>query len=106
MLVSNTHSGWAPTAWTWAQARSGVIPSMISPLDEASQVDADAVAWPTTFLRCGDTDVCQRVHARILELTQIYTHTAGMAGIYAACALLRLATNVPAELWVPANDEQ
>jgi len=79
---------------------------MISPLDEASQVDADAVAWPTTFLRCGDTDVCQRVHARILELTQIYTHTAGMAGIYAACALLRLATNVPAELWVPANDEQ
>jgi len=54
--------------------------------------------------RAGNVATCQRLHAEIFELTGIYTQKAGLAGLYAACAVLGLARNVPAEPWVPVGD--
>jgi len=54
--------------------------------------------------RAGDVAACQRLHAEIFELTGMYTQKAGLAGLYAACALLGLARNVPAEPWVAVGD--
>lgn len=54
--------------------------------------------------RAGDITSCQRLHAQIFELTGMYTQTAGLAGLYAACAVLGLARNVPAEPWVAVGD--
>jgi len=54
--------------------------------------------------RAGNVATCQRLHAEIFELTGIYTQKAGLAGLYAACAALGLARNVPAEPWVPVGD--
>jgi 4-hydroxy-tetrahydrodipicolinate synthase len=54
--------------------------------------------------RAGDVATCQRLHGQILELTGMYTQKAGLAGLYAACALLGLARNVPAEPWAPVGD--
>jgi 4-hydroxy-tetrahydrodipicolinate synthase len=54
--------------------------------------------------RAGDVATCQRLHAEIFELTSMYTQKAGLAGLYAACAVLGLARNVPAEPWAPVAD--
>ncbi len=54
--------------------------------------------------RAGDVATCQRLHAEIFELTSMYTQKAGLAGLYAACAVLGLARNVPAEPWAPVGD--
>jgi len=54
--------------------------------------------------RAGDIATCQRLHGEIFELTGMYTNKAGLAGLYAACALLGLARNVPAEPWVAVGD--
>ena len=54
--------------------------------------------------RAGDVATCQRLHAQILELTGMYTNKLGLAGLYAACALLGLARNAPAEPWAPVAD--
>ena len=54
--------------------------------------------------RAGDVAACKLVHGQIFELTGIYTNTARLAGLYAACALLGLASNVPAEPWAPVGD--
>ncbi len=54
--------------------------------------------------RAGDVAACQRLHAEIFELTGMYTQKAGLAGLYAACAVLGLARNVPAEPWAPVDD--
>lgn len=54
--------------------------------------------------RAGERDAYQRLHAQIHDLTTIYAHQ--LPGIYAACALLGLAQNVPAEPWAPIEDEQ
>ena len=40
----------------------------------------------------------------MLALSEIYT--VGLVGVYAACALLGLAGNTPAEPWAPLGDEQ
>jgi dihydrodipicolinate synthase/N-acetylneuraminate lyase len=56
--------------------------------------------------RARELSTCQRVHAEIYDLTEIYTRVAGLPGLYAACALLGLASNVPAEPWAPVSDEQ
>jgi len=54
----------------------------------------------------GDVQTCQSLHAQILELTAMYTQKAGLPGLYAACALLGLAPNTPAEPWIaPADDD-
>jgi len=50
-----------------------------------------------------DLAACQRLHAEIFELTGMYTQKAGLPGLYAACALLGLVRNVPAEPWVPVG---
>lgn len=47
-----------------------------------------------------DIQTCQNLHAQIMELTGMYSKS-GLAGLYAACALLGLAKNIPAEPWVP-----
>jgi dihydrodipicolinate synthase/N-acetylneuraminate lyase len=54
--------------------------------------------------RANDVAACQRLHGQIFELTGMYTQKAGLAGLYAACALLGLARNVPAEPWAPVSD--
>jgi dihydrodipicolinate synthase/N-acetylneuraminate lyase len=54
--------------------------------------------------RAGDVATCQALHGQIFELTGMYTNKAGLAGLYAACALLGLAQNVPAEPWAPVGD--
>jgi 4-hydroxy-tetrahydrodipicolinate synthase len=51
--------------------------------------------------RAGDLAVCQRLHGEIFDLTLMYTQKAGLAGLYAACSLLGLARNQPAEPWAP-----
>src|SRR5437870_2297432 len=38
--------------------------------------------------RAGDVATCQRLHAQIFEFTGMYTNKLGLAGLYAACALL------------------
>jgi 4-hydroxy-tetrahydrodipicolinate synthase len=48
-----------------------------------------------------DLATCQRLHGEIFELTGMYTQKAGLPGLYAACALLGLVRNVPAEPWAP-----
>lgn len=50
--------------------------------------------------QAGDIETCQRLHAQIYALTGMYTNTLGLPGLYAACALLGLARNVPAEPWI------
>jgi 4-hydroxy-tetrahydrodipicolinate synthase len=54
--------------------------------------------------RAGDVATCQRLHNQIFELTGMYTQKHGLAGLYAACALLGLAPNVPAEPWVAVGN--
>lgn len=54
--------------------------------------------------RAGDVATCQRLHGEIVELTGMYTQKAGLAGLYAACALLGLARNIPAEPWVGVGE--
>jgi 4-hydroxy-tetrahydrodipicolinate synthase len=51
-----------------------------------------------------DLATCQRLHNDIFELTGMYTQKAGLPGLYAACALLGLARNVPAEPWAPVGE--
>jgi 4-hydroxy-tetrahydrodipicolinate synthase len=53
--------------------------------------------------RAGDLAVCQRLHGEIFDLTLMYTQKAGLAGLYAACSLLGLARNQPAEPWAPVG---
>jgi 4-hydroxy-tetrahydrodipicolinate synthase len=50
--------------------------------------------------RARDIAACQRLHGEIFDLTGMYTNKAGLSGLYAACAVLGLARNVPAEPWV------
>jgi 4-hydroxy-tetrahydrodipicolinate synthase len=50
--------------------------------------------------RAGDVATCQRLHGEIFDLTSMYTQKLGLAGLYAACAVLGLARNVVAEPWV------
>jgi dihydrodipicolinate synthase/N-acetylneuraminate lyase len=50
-----------------------------------------------------DIGACQRLHAEIFELTGMYTQKLGLPGLYAACALLGLVRNVPAEPWVAVD---
>jgi dihydrodipicolinate synthase/N-acetylneuraminate lyase len=54
--------------------------------------------------RAGDVATCRRLHGEIFDLTGMYTGKTGLAGLYAACALLGLARNVPAEPWVAVGD--
>jgi 4-hydroxy-tetrahydrodipicolinate synthase len=56
--------------------------------------------------RAGDIATCQRLHGEIFDLTGVYTELAGLPGIYAACALLGLSSNVPAEPWAPVSAQQ
>jgi 4-hydroxy-tetrahydrodipicolinate synthase len=51
----------------------------------------------------GDLQTCQRLHGDIFELTGMYTNKLGLAGLYAACAQLGLASNIPAEPWAPVE---
>jgi 4-hydroxy-tetrahydrodipicolinate synthase len=53
--------------------------------------------------RAGDVATCQRLHGEIFDLTSMYTQKLGLAGLYAACAVLGLARNVVAEPWVPVE---
>jgi 4-hydroxy-tetrahydrodipicolinate synthase len=53
----------------------------------------------------GDVQTCQRLHAQIVELAGMYTNKAGLPGLYAACAVLGLARNIPAEPWIAPTDE-
>ena len=43
MVDSNVHNGAVARGWTWDDALRGVIPPMISPLDEDGHADADAI---------------------------------------------------------------
>jgi 4-hydroxy-tetrahydrodipicolinate synthase len=53
-----------------------------------------------TAARAGDLARCNRLHHDVFELTGMYTQKLGLAGLYAACAQLGLARNIPAEPWV------
>jgi 4-hydroxy-tetrahydrodipicolinate synthase len=54
----------------------------------------------------GDVQTSQRLHAQIFDLTAMYTSRAGLTGLYAACALLGLCKNIPAEPWVAPTDAE
>ena len=54
--------------------------------------------------RAGDLPTCNRLHRDVFELTGMYTQKLGLAGLYAACAQLGLARNVPAEPWAAVED--
>jgi len=54
--------------------------------------------------RAGDLARCNRLHRDVFELTGMYTQKLGLAGLYAACAQLGLARNIPAEPWVAVGD--
>ncbi len=49
--------------------------------------------------RAGDLLTCNRLNRDVFELTGMYTQKLGLAGLYAACAQLGLARNIPAEPW-------
>jgi 4-hydroxy-tetrahydrodipicolinate synthase len=51
--------------------------------------------------RADDVATCQRLHARIVDLTRLVALGFGLAGLYAAAARLGLALNLPAEPWQP-----
>jgi 4-hydroxy-tetrahydrodipicolinate synthase len=51
----------------------------------------------------GDVETCQRLHEQVFELTSMYTGRTGLPGLYAACALLGVSSNLPAEPWVPVD---
>ncbi len=53
--------------------------------------------------RAKDLATCQRLHNEIIALTGMYTQ-AGIPGLYAACSLLGLIQNVPAEPWAPVGE--
>jgi 4-hydroxy-tetrahydrodipicolinate synthase len=55
--------------------------------------------------QAADVQTCQRLHTQILELTGMYTNKIGLPGLYAACALLGLASNIPAEPWIAIADD-
>jgi 4-hydroxy-tetrahydrodipicolinate synthase len=54
--------------------------------------------------QAGDIQTCQSLHAQIFELTSMYTNRVGLPGLYAACASLGLARNIPAEPWIAVAD--
>jgi 4-hydroxy-tetrahydrodipicolinate synthase len=66
-----------------------VAPRLMVSLVEAAR-DRDLVA-------------CQRLHEQIVDLTGMYTQ--GLVGLYAACSLLGLARNQPAEPWTAVGPE-
>ena len=49
--------------------------------------------------RAADLETCNRLNRDVFELTGMYTQKLGLAGLYAACAQLGLARNIPAEPW-------
>jgi dihydrodipicolinate synthase/N-acetylneuraminate lyase len=53
----------------------------------------------------GDVTTSQKLHAQVVELTGMYALKAGLPGLYAACALLGLCSNTPAEPWAAAGDD-
>jgi 4-hydroxy-tetrahydrodipicolinate synthase len=55
--------------------------------------------------QAGDVQTCQRLHAQIFALTGMYTNRLGLPGLYAACALLGLSKNIPAEPWIAVADD-
>jgi len=54
--------------------------------------------------KAGDVETCQRRHADIMSLTEIYS--VGLVGTYAACAMLGLSENVTVEPWVPISGDR
>jgi 4-hydroxy-tetrahydrodipicolinate synthase len=55
--------------------------------------------------RTGNSAECQRIHARIIDLTRIYARGAEVRSLYAAAARLGLCENVPAEPWHPVEGD-
>jgi 4-hydroxy-tetrahydrodipicolinate synthase len=53
-----------------------------------------------------DVAECSRLNEQVFDLTRMYTQGIGMPGIYAAAAQLGLIDNVPAEPWLPVNEDQ
>jgi 4-hydroxy-tetrahydrodipicolinate synthase len=50
-----------------------------------------------------DVATCQRLHADVMSLTEIYS--VGLVGTYAACSMLGLSENVTVEPWVPLSGD-
>ncbi|HLZ27991.1 MAG TPA: hypothetical protein VKV73_11800 [Chloroflexota bacterium] len=53
MVERTSHNGSITPAWSWDTALRGVIPPMISPLDEAGQVDVAAVGRGADYILDG-----------------------------------------------------
>ena len=51
-----------------------------------------------------DVTRCQELHAQILDLIGVYA--SGLVGMHAACSILGLSENVPAEPWAPVTGER
>lgn len=86
---------------------------MISPLDEERRAVEEALGRVVDHILAGGCSglfvlggvgvgawlTCNRLNRDVFELTGMYTQKLGLAGLYAACAQLGLARNIPAEPW-------